>query len=82
MTIQHSDQQISRDAAMLAVEWKAKFARELRDAACRAAEGAAVITTEHYQQALPQAIVAIVQQTELETNTLNAREETASRRAA
>ena len=82
MTIKHSYQQITRDAAMLAVEWKAKFARELQDAARRVAQDAAIVTSEHYHQALPHAIAALVQQTELETTSLNAREETASRRAA
>ncbi|MBB3208467.1 MULTISPECIES: hypothetical protein [Pirellulaceae] len=82
MKTKHTEQQISRDAAMLAVEWKARFARELQDAACRVAQDAAIVTSEHYHQALPHAIAALVQQTELETTPLNAREETASQRAA
>ena len=82
MTTKVSGQQISRDAAMLAIDWKTKFSEELRDAARRAARGADTVSVSHYRQALPGAIEALVQHIELETATTNAREEAASRRAA
>lgn len=82
MTTKVSDQQISCDAAMLAIDWKTKFAQELRDAARQAARGADTVTVSHYHQALPGAIEALVQHIELETAPTNARKEAASRRAA
>ena len=48
------------EAARLAVEWKHLFAAELKPAAEQVAKGSAVITADHYREALPIALTNVM----------------------
>ncbi len=55
-----SSLRIQVEAARLAVEWKDLFATELKVAAQRLANGADLVTANHYRQAVPDAVSKVL----------------------
>ena len=68
MVDDHSNPRTELAAAHLAIEWKHLFATELKSAAEQIAEGSAVITADHYCQALPVAVSAIARAVKMQTD--------------
>ncbi len=68
MADDQSSPRIELEAAHLVVEWKHLFAMELKSTAERIANGAAVITVDHYCQAVPAAVSAVLQAVKTKTD--------------
>jgi hypothetical protein len=68
MAAAQSDPRIELQAARAAVEWKNLFAEELDVAARQIANGAELVTAEHYRQALPIATSRILDAIESHRN--------------
>lgn len=52
--------EIELQAARLAVEWQHLFAAQLMSAAEQVAHGSAMITVDHYREALPAALASVL----------------------
>jgi hypothetical protein len=71
------NQQISREAAAIAIKWKSWFAIELQQSAERSAVDSDTVTVEHFRQAIPDALNAFTQRVKAETLPSHARRKTA-----
>lgn len=60
-----SNARIEVNAARLAVEWKNLFAAELKRAAQDMAQGAEVVTVEHFRLAVPLAVSKVLRNVQL-----------------
>ncbi len=60
MESQEANLSIEVSAALLAIEWKDLFGRELKLAAIQVAQGADRLTSEHYRQAAPTALAKVL----------------------
>lgn len=77
MTANAQNQRISREAAMLAIEWKAKFASELQNFALRAGQDSDIVTAEHFREAIPEALQAMLHSVDIETAPTDAKRKAA-----
>lgn len=69
MLVKNSDPRIEVAAVQLAVELKSRLAAELKLAAMGLADGAEILTADHYRQAIPVALTKLLHSldTELES---------------